>query len=371
VEVGADCPGLDVRLRYDRAADAVLDLGCEGPAGWRGWSGAARERFVITPTEATPGYLAGPLEPGVWHVVLGLHRVPVEYELTISVGPARPAAEVAALPKPERPPRRDLPDVDGLRWLAVDFHTHTTHSDGTHTVANLAAVAAARGLDAVAVTDHNTISHHAQLAAAGQRAGIILLPGQEVTSDSGHANAFGDIGWIDFRRPADDWIRTVVARGGVLSVNHPASGDCAWRKQTQEHITTAEIWHGVPDDQANGAATAWWAARAYEPVPIGGSDWHGHAVDVLPGTPTTWVLCADDDVIGGVAAGRTAITAQRDGPILLRVGDELVAIDADATVLRGPDQRLRVVHGDRGVFAAPPGPYQLESGDGTVLAICH
>jgi hypothetical protein len=57
----------------------VLDLGIFGPsgydlgnaAGFRGWSGGARDGFVISRTHATPGYLAGPIEPGVWTVALG------------------------------------------------------------------------------------------------------------------------------------------------------------------------------------------------------------------------------------------------------------------------------------------------------------
>src|SRR5271169_572099 len=57
----------------------VLDLGIFGPAGYdlgnaagfRGWSGGARDGFVISSTHATPGYLAGPIEPGVWAVALG------------------------------------------------------------------------------------------------------------------------------------------------------------------------------------------------------------------------------------------------------------------------------------------------------------
>src|SRR5690606_41722604 len=60
---------LEVTLCYDRRA-ALVDLGCEGPAGWRGWSGGARNRFAITPHAATPGYVAGRVEPGPWHVVL-------------------------------------------------------------------------------------------------------------------------------------------------------------------------------------------------------------------------------------------------------------------------------------------------------------
>src|SRR2546430_11318075 len=75
VEVPAGSHGLRVELEYDRSA-AVLDLGCTGPAGFRGWSGGARRSFVITADAATPGYLGGELEPGTWQVLIAIHRLP-------------------------------------------------------------------------------------------------------------------------------------------------------------------------------------------------------------------------------------------------------------------------------------------------------
>ena len=47
-------------------------------AGFRGWSGSERSSFFITATDATPGYLAGPLTPGQWHVLLGLYKIAPE-----------------------------------------------------------------------------------------------------------------------------------------------------------------------------------------------------------------------------------------------------------------------------------------------------
>src|SRR5690625_487201 len=71
---------LGVQLEVDDpdCADgpALIDLGCDGAAGWRGWSGGARRDFVITADDATPGYLPGPLEAGRWAVVLGVHALP-------------------------------------------------------------------------------------------------------------------------------------------------------------------------------------------------------------------------------------------------------------------------------------------------------
>src|SRR5690606_37244765 len=70
-ELGARDESLEVTLSYDRDV-ATIDLGIEGAAGWRGWSGGARDRVVIRRHAATPGYLPGALEPGEWRVLLGL-----------------------------------------------------------------------------------------------------------------------------------------------------------------------------------------------------------------------------------------------------------------------------------------------------------
>ena len=90
-----------MELDYDRSAGAVLDLGCFGPGGFRGWSGSSRESFVIARDAATPGYLPGELEAGTWQVMIGVHRIPpdgVAYRLT-----AQTATTAAALdPGPAR-----------------------------------------------------------------------------------------------------------------------------------------------------------------------------------------------------------------------------------------------------------------------------
>jgi len=354
VEVPAHANGLQVRLSYDRSA-GVLDLGCEAPQSFRGWSGGAREEFTITSDAATPGYLAGELEAGTWNVVLGLHRIPpggLGYEVVAQVyagaaASVRPEPERADPAPPLHPPRRELPSVDGLLWRAGDLHAHTVHSDGTLTVAELACLAVRRGLDFLAVTDHNTVSHHVELGSAGRLAGIQLVPGQEVTTAFGHANAFGDIGWVDFRWPASAWLDAVEADGGLLSVNHPLGGDCAWRHALPRRAPLAEVWHSSWLDRRWGGPLAWWRAWDQNVVPIGGSDWHHHP-DGQPGSPTTWVACKGDDVLGGVSAGRVAISADRDGPLLLRLGDELVALDAEG---------------------AEPGPHWLEDDQTAVLAI--
>jgi predicted metal-dependent phosphoesterase TrpH len=60
----------------------------------------------------------------------------------------------------------------------IDLHTHSTASDGTDSPAELVAVAAAAGVDVLAITDHDTTVGWAE-AAAALRPGMRLVRGAE------------------------------------------------------------------------------------------------------------------------------------------------------------------------------------------------
>ena len=390
VDIPAGCPGLLVTLTVPPVEGAVIDFGCEGAGGWRGWSGGARQTFAITPEAATPGYLPGELEPGTWWVVLGLHRIPLEgVELLVeaTTGPVdnipglnEYADATAAIAVPQRPPRRTLPASSGLKWIAGDFHAHSLHSDGSTPIANLAALGVSAGLDVLAVTDHNTVAHHAELPSLSNRFGIGLIPGQEVTTDIGHANAFGEIGPIDFRQPAATWVSEVARRGGLLSINHPLGGDCAWRHPLPEHPPLAEIWHSSWLDHTWGGPIAWWQAWGLEgTTPIGGSDWHNPTSFTPPGTPTTWIA-VDADAEGptelptatleALSAGRTALSWSYTAPVLVRADDELIALDAPNTLVITPDGTRHPIHTSQAHLPATPGPHLLITHTGNFLSAC-
>lgn len=382
IEVPPGSSALKVDLEYKSSGGAVLDLGCFGPGGFRGWSGGARRSFLITPKSATPGYLPGELEPGAWQVVIGLHRIPaagVRYELTAVATNSSPLAAVDELVGPapelaERPTPRALPAARGMRWLAGDLHSHTVHSDGVLTVPELARFAASRGLEFLAVTDHNTVSHHRELAAAAAAHQIVLVPGQEVTTERGHANAFGEVPWVDFREPPDAWLAATEEAGGLLSVNHPYGGQVSWTAPMQRRPPLIEVWHWSWLDLRWTAPLSWWLAWHPGAIAVGGSDWHRPGSDAPPGSPTTWVLAEAAEspaALAAVADGRVAISASRDGPLLLRVDGELLAVDADGLILTAEDGPIRRVSGDLARLGDAPGPHRLVDPAGATLALTN
>jgi 3',5'-nucleoside bisphosphate phosphatase len=79
--------------------------------------------------------------------------------------------------------------------MRIDLHTHSSVSDGTDTPAELVRKARAVGLDVVALTDHDTFDGLDEAATEGERLGILLVRGMELScsrrGDSVHVLAYG------------------------------------------------------------------------------------------------------------------------------------------------------------------------------------
>ena len=385
VEVPPGVGELAVRYRYDRPPTPpgvpgnVLDLGLfdergVGSEGFRGWSGGARDGFAVSASGATPGYLPGPVNPGTWQVVLGPYTVAPqglawEVEVSLAAGPPGPA--FVPDPAPERAAGR------GRAWYRGDLHTHTVHSDGQRTPAELAADARAAGLDFVASTEHNTPS--ASLG-WGAHAGpdLLVLDGQEVTTRDGHWLALGLApgALVDWRhRAADGLLGGVLdklhARGGLAVAAHPFCPfpGCGWRFG-YEGLDAVEVWNGpwTPDDEA---ALAVWdgllAARGGGRLlpAVAGSDAHGPADQV--GHPHTVVLADGLDrrsLLSALAAGRCwmAASASVDLELEAAAAGRVAGIGGRLDVLPGQEVVVRLRVG-----GAAGGLARLRSGAGTVL----
>lgn len=68
------------------------------------------------------------------------------------------------------------------REAMVDLHTHTTASDGTLTPWELVALAGELGLEAVAITDHDSVAGLEAGLAAGKELGVRVIPGVELST---------------------------------------------------------------------------------------------------------------------------------------------------------------------------------------------
>ncbi len=104
-----------------------------------------------------------------------------------------PTAEAAAAPgvdggaRPPSSPRPAVPDQRAGAAAAgganpVDLHTHSVHSDGGQTPAELVAEAVARGVRVLGLTDHDTVGGLAEAREAAAGVGIEIVPGVELST---------------------------------------------------------------------------------------------------------------------------------------------------------------------------------------------
>ncbi|HHW75075.1 MAG TPA: CehA/McbA family metallohydrolase [Firmicutes bacterium] len=131
-----------------------------------------------------------------------------------------------------------------------NIHIHTLYSDGTGTIAEVAAHAAAAGLSYIIVTDHETL---AGLPEEGIHDGVVVLVGAELNMESHHYLALGLEQIIPGNVDNPQEMVDRVHRAGALGfIAHPFEkgspyidgGKCfPWTRFPDSGFTGLEIWN--------------------------------------------------------------------------------------------------------------------------------
>jgi hypothetical protein len=267
------------------------------------------------------------------------------------------------------------------RWVAGDLHVHTTYShdsyggptdDNTgpedvftlgHTVTDDFAIARTRGLDFLAITDHNDV--RSQSDPGFGTSGVLGLPGYE-NSLNGHGQMLGATHLFDNGDQSTAAVlaleNALHAEGGLLQANHP--NDPRWGYGYDVPVDTVEVWNlpwyyqpPLPASSNNTWALHYWEGwldRGAHVAATGGSDSHWLSTTAAqgPGQPTTWVYVKHLSVRGvldGLRAGHTSVSAEPPaygGPRVFleadRDGDGHFESIAGDTVRRHSRLRVRV-----------------------------
>ena len=328
----------------------TLDLGIADPFRFRGNSGGNKSHFTIAESDATPSYLPGVIPPGRWKLLISVPNIrPGEH--------ATYRAEVRFNSMLEDQGFTLAPLSTGTRWYRGDLHMHTAHSDGSCAsqsgksvpcpVFLTAQAAVARGLDFIAITDHNATSQYEamrELQPYFDR--LLLIPGREITTFWGHFNIFGVTQFVDYRsipgsHDVNAILRDVRAKGGIASINHADSPDgeicmgCGWKPP---YPLDMSLFTGI--EVINGGqilSTDVWdqqLARGLRLTGIGGSDNHRGTMEPgrpnSIGSPTTVVEAKDLSVaaiLEGIRNGRVFVdlTGSRDKMIDIEAHDSSLA----------------------------------------------
>src|SRR5690625_6887698 len=162
------------------------------------------------------------------------------------------------------------------------------------------------GLDFVAVTDHNTVSHYHDLRGLQPSfPDLLLIRGQEITTFYGHANLYGVGIPVDFRigyegRNVSHIQEESEVLGGLFSINHPGRETgarctgCGWSADSTDYarLEALEIVNSTHVETDISGIPFWHNLlnQGYRITGIGGSDDHAAGFGRShPGTPTTVV----------------------------------------------------------------------------------
>ncbi len=65
----------------------------------------------------------------------------------------------------------------------VDLHSHTNYSDGFHSPEELVHKAKDAGIDILSITDHDSVNAIEEATKIGEKLGVEIIPGVEISSD--------------------------------------------------------------------------------------------------------------------------------------------------------------------------------------------
>lgn len=141
--------------------------------------------------------------------------------------------------------------------LSCAVHVHSTYSDGTGTVAQIARAARRASVDIVLLTDHDTLAARDR-GEDGYHDGVLVVVGEEVSPEGGnHLLAFGVEEPIDHSDLDSVGICAAVeAAGGIGFAAHPFSRGSErfkrarpmpWRDLDAPGLVGIELWSFVND----------------------------------------------------------------------------------------------------------------------------
>lgn len=156
--------------------------------------------------------------------------------------------------------------------IRLDLHVHSQRSaDGCMSISEIVAQARKRGLQGIAVCDHDIA-----LETVPQYDDFLIIPGIEVSTDRGHVLGLFITEQISTNQ-MDEAVHSIHAQGGLAVIAHPFehSQDIHRLDDVIEQFDGIEVWNGRADRknrQANAMALE--LAKHWNKPVTAGSDAH-------------------------------------------------------------------------------------------------
>ncbi|TET20360.1 PHP domain-containing protein [Candidatus Bathyarchaeota archaeon] len=124
--------------------------------------------------------------------------------------------------------------------LKIDLHVHTRYSyDSTITLDEIVAYSQKRGLDGVAITDHDVVEGALKLVQKVKE--LVVIPGVEVTTSRGHVLALNITRPIPTELSPLETIQMIHEAGGIAVAAHPTVFYKGLRGQINSNFDAVEV----------------------------------------------------------------------------------------------------------------------------------
>jgi len=206
--------------------------------------------------------------------------------------------------------------LESTNVLSVELHAHSALSyDGRDPVDLLLEQAAAVGLDALAVTDHDEIDASVEAAEKAPDYGLVGIVGMEVTSAVGHVLAFGIEEGVESGLPFDETLDRIRDQGGIAVVPHPFQKS---RHGVAAHVGEEQLADADAVEVYNSRLFTGRSNRQAEKFAVrnglpmtAGTDAH---ISEMVGQAVTEVGADERSaaaILDGIGAGRTSVVGKR------------------------------------------------------------
>ena len=201
----------------------------------------------------------------------------------------------------------------GFKVLEGDFHVHSHAGDGLLSPFGLALLAESKGLNVIAITDHNQI----YAARAGRWFsqlvhGPTVIVGEEITAPDYHLIGLGLSDRISWRQPLEEATREVHSQGGVAILAHPSQKSESILGTAVLDLDGSEVMHPLAHSSANRAREMrelYERAESQRPefTAVGSSDYHWFNALGLCRTYVFVRNNSEADILESLRTGRTVV----------------------------------------------------------------
>ena len=193
----------------------------------------------------------------------------------------------------------------------MELHCHTTHShgtkvfyDGINTPEEMVAGAKTKGLDAMVITDHNTLFGANEAVRYAKKYDVLVIKGEEISSIDGDILALGIQEVIRPRLSAEETVDFVHQQGGVAVCAHPFAIKEIGLGKKAVICDAVEVFNSLSIDRLSNNRSKKFAEKLKLNM-VAGSD--AHCIEMLGNGMTIVDTDTEDKALKCIRRGRTQL----------------------------------------------------------------